>query len=167
VTASFPAHLAPGSYSLIETYADSSGHFGGSSALGALTVNPPPPPPSPGPPPAPPQPPPSPDVAAIEVSIDVVAWLLWGKVEAERGSRDFLMKFNFLESLMEVFANRSLPGPAFNPRDFATSEGLTKIQEAEKALTTDIQSLLPLTQDMGLSAIELGLTLASNFGIAT
>jgi hypothetical protein len=158
-----PDGLAPSTYPLIETYTDSSGHFNGSSALGILTVNPPPPSTdvvhSP--------PPPSPVAAAIEVAIDVVTWFVWGRAfptglvpVSPTEVQNIRLRLQFLEKLLELFANRSLPGPAYDPQLNVTQE----LPQADAALTADIHSLLPLTEDMGLSVIELGFTLATNYG---
>jgi hypothetical protein len=62
-----------GTYQLIETYSDSTGHFLGSSAIGTLSIS------APSPAlPAPPPPPPLLQVAALEVALDWAALALQG-----------------------------------------------------------------------------------------
>jgi hypothetical protein len=95
VPVSIPSNLSAGSYQLIETYSDSTGHFNGSSALGTLTVNPVPPP-SPLPPPSSL----SPQEAAVQVAIDAAALVL----------QDQPLALIELEALSYLFLRVTVPG---------------------------------------------------------
>lgn len=90
VNADIPS-LAAGTYQLEETYTDTTGHFGGSSAIGTLTAEPLPP-----------------GTAALELAIDAAALALMSNLGA-------LME---LRMFADVFLHHTIPG---SPSDLVNS----------------------------------------------
>ncbi len=120
VMLAIPGGLPVGTYTLTETYTDSSQEFASNSASGTLTIHPsssPSPSPSPTPNPSPsPSPPPTQFQAAFTIAVDVAALLLqgnpFGLAVVSQFSQQFIQKPlpPASELMSEIFADFSFAG---------------------------------------------------------